>query len=788
MADLLIIVCSPTQAPLPGGHAELNAVRRVVEAHGQVVEERIGCTAEELRQALSELRPRMLLFIGHGDALHPVTGERTLGLTDGAGKVIRLRPETLAEVLSQAERLELVVLNGCDSAALGEAVAVRGVIAVCWATKLLDAVAEYFSVALFDELLRASHSSGAPLFERLPRAFEQAQLAITAAHGRMKSGKRARTDTYVIADPNDYPARGELPDGRYAAGVPVCLRRWWWPSGTPIAKRPPALHVTLPGGSACFTGQEHRIEALREHFFPLLRSSGSTASDAAAIMRQSVVQPQVVRGLGGLGKTELAVQYARGQWTAGAYANVLFVVVPDTPLELARLRADRRANGQAVPSEREMELVDGNERELLRRLVRVLPISPTEQATLAREADVEGLRAAASGWFGANSRWLLLVDNADDAAALGPGTAGFVRRCLPSAEAPGHVLLTSRVGTAEFGALGVAAPLELQLLSSERVGEADSATGAEVLLLRHARAMCSRQTDLAVAAELAGLSAEERAAVSWLAGCQGLAGLPLALAQAGDAIREAGGEHFAGYREMYQQLHTAAFADAPVGLNREEQSVHTTFRISFQRLEADSKAAAEVLSLCAYTAPDAIPLSLFTRVGVDAAPALHTALHGTALSEAARDKHLLALVRAAQRYSLLAPSGSTVSVHRLVQRAIQAQLEALAIGEPRVKLTGRIVADALPRLIPLPQPLAPALAAVAKLLPHAAEALEHEARLGGLSANWLPLELHDRVAEAHLMRGEYAEAVSATRVRCNRPRSAPIALREGLRTAKAREI
>ena len=67
--------------------------------------------------------------------VHRYTREWTLGLVDADGEVVRLRPETIANVVSHAPGLELVVLNGCKSAALCGEVAQRGVLAVGWETK-----------------------------------------------------------------------------------------------------------------------------------------------------------------------------------------------------------------------------------------------------------------------------------------------------------------------------------------------------------------------------------------------------------------------------------------------------------------------------------------------------------------------------------------------------------------------------------------------------------------------------------------------------------------------------
>ena len=90
-------------------------------------------------------------------------------------------------------------------------------------------------------------------------------------------------------------------------------------------------------------------------------------------------------------------------------------------------------------------------------------------------------------------------------------------------------------------------------------------------------------------------------------------GLPLALYQAGAYIEETGCG-LAQYLKLYQQRRTtllkrqsSVFADYP-------STVGNTWSLSFKQIEQESLAAAELLRLCAYLAPDAIPEILFKSV------------------------------------------------------------------------------------------------------------------------------------------------------------------------------
>ena len=192
--DLLIVVCHPTREPhtvLPKAVEEANVVRTLVEGLGKRVEVRNSCTAPELRELLAEeVRPRILLFIGHANA--PYEGEFTLGFTDAAGGLQILDPATITEVVSHAPNLELVVFNGCKSAALGKAVVRRGLLAVCWETVVDDAAAALFTPAVPPRQRRRRDG------RLLPNAFKQADAITTVVQ---PGGVGAK---FAIDDPAKY--------------------------------------------------------------------------------------------------------------------------------------------------------------------------------------------------------------------------------------------------------------------------------------------------------------------------------------------------------------------------------------------------------------------------------------------------------------------------------------------------------------------------------------------------------------------------------------------------------
>jgi tetratricopeptide (TPR) repeat protein len=131
-----------------------------------------------------------------------------------------------------------------------------------------------------------------------------------------------------------------------------------------------------------FTGREPMLTVLRSRL-----SSGGTA----------VVQ--ALRGMGGVGKTQIAIEYAYR--FSGDYDLVWWVASEDPSLIADQIAA------------------------LARQLALVEPASDTATATALVKSHLRG-----------NDRWLLVFDNAEEPARL--------REWLPGG--PGHVIITSRAG------------------------------------------------------------------------------------------------------------------------------------------------------------------------------------------------------------------------------------------------------------------------------------------------------------------------------------------------------
>ncbi len=225
---------------------------------------------------------------------------------------------------------------------------------------------------------------------------------------------------------------------------------------------------------------------------------------------------------------------------------------------------------------------------------------------------------------------MLILDNADEPAV--------VREFLPT-KCDGHILLTTRAQA--LG--GLAQRIEVDTFTPE--------LGALFLLRR---------------AMLIGVSGAIGDAVQGdrdiaLQISEELGGLPLALDQAGAYIEETPCS-----LSDYLSLRRAEMLKERGGLMGDHpDSVATTWSLSFQRVEEKNAAAADLLRLCAFLAPDAIPEEIITT----GAEHLGPLLQASANDPIALNKAIAAL----GTYSLIRrdPAEKTLSIHRLVQAVLQ---------------------------------------------------------------------------------------------------------------------
>jgi tetratricopeptide (TPR) repeat protein len=358
-------------------------------------------------------------------------------------------------------------------------------------------------------------------------------------------------------------------------------------ASAPRAALPPIWNVPYPRNSF-FIGRDEILTRLHTQ----LQAGQATA----------LSQPQAIIGLGGIGKTQLAVEYAYRFHQD--YQVVLWA---------------RAENIEALTSSYVT----------LATLLKLPEHDAQEQ-----EVTIQAIKT----WLQTHSGWLLILDNADDLS--------LVPAFLPPAMG-GHLLLTTRA----FSVGHLASRLEVDTLAPEQ--------GA-LLLLRRASLMAPDAT-------LEHISPQQRDLAIQMS--QELGGLPLALDQAG-AYLEATGTALTVYQQIYQQHHTELLAQRRAQGADHPEPVASTWSLSFARVEATNPAAADLLRLCAYLAPDAIPEEILTQ------GAKHL---GPVLGPVASDAFLLGqAIEALRAYSLVGrdPGLQTLSVHRLVQAVVRDVLDA----------------------------------------------------------------------------------------------------------------
>src|SRR5260221_2763677 len=206
----------------------------------------------------------------------------------------------------------------------------------------------------------------------------------------------------------------------------------------------------------------------------------------------------------------------------------------------------------------------------------------------------------------------------------------------------GHIILTTRAQAA--GA--IANPLDVEKMDSHE---------GTLLLLRRARVLARdglleqvSPTDLTTAQAIVNE----------------VDGLPLALDQAGAYIEESGcslSQYLSLYRTRRQNL-LRQRSTVPAA---HPEPVATTWSLSFHTIKEANPAAAELLEMCAFLAPDAIPEEVFSEGAAVLGPVL-----GPITKDAWKFNDALRIVR---QYSLIRRDAKThtLSIHRLVQAILK---------------------------------------------------------------------------------------------------------------------
>jgi tetratricopeptide (TPR) repeat protein len=279
-----------------------------------------------------------------------------------------------------------------------------------------------------------------------------------------------------------------------------------------------------------------------------------------------------IHGMGGIGKTQVAVEYA---FRHGSDYDFVWWIRSEEPATLA---GDYAA--LATPLN--------------------LPQKDAKEQPLIIAAVKEYLRQ--------NTKWLLIFDNAVDGDSI--------REYIPPGGG-GHIVITSR--DPNWKSIGTALRVEIW----DR---------------QYSKAFLLKRTDQKDDASADALAKE-------------LGDLPLALEQTGAYIEETG-ISIAEYLKLFKTHHLALMKKGHVS-KEYSSTVATTWTLSFTKLEQESPAAADLLRLCSFWAPENIPLDLsFNDVKM-----------------------------AIKRYSLAELQNESMNMHRLVQAVIRDSTDEATIKE-----------------------------------------------------------------------------------------------------------
>src|SRR6266516_4876635 len=338
--------------------------------------------------------------------------------------------------------------------------------------------------------------------------------------------------------------------------------------------------------NAFFTGREPVLTRLHECF----------TTDREAVLTQG----QANNGLGGIGKTQVAVEYAyrhREEYRFVLWANA------------------------------------STEQTLIAAYLSIADRLHLPERTLPEQ---ENIVAAVLHWLATHERWLLILDNADELER--------VWSLLPTGST-GHVLLTTRdhmVG-------------EMQNFLVE---EMDRREGT-LFLLRRAHFLTPEM-------RVEQVSQGDRQIAEQIV--EAMDGLPLALDQAGAYIEETKCR-LSDYQQRYQTRRVWLLQRRGRRATDHPDAVAATWSLAFEKVEQANPAAADLLRLCAFLAPDAIPEEIITESAADLGPVLEpVASDAVDLDEA---------IAALGAYSLVHRNATekTLSVHRLVQAVLKDQMD-----------------------------------------------------------------------------------------------------------------
>ena len=136
--DLLMLASNPDGAP-GGALGEVTREAHELRHAMPNMSFEPASSPAQLGKLLGTVPARIIVYSGHGDARLSQHGPCTLCFTTPSGAPALVEPDTLRDVfrgIAARRTLQLVVLNGCDTLALGKAVLEAGVpFVLCWSRR-----------------------------------------------------------------------------------------------------------------------------------------------------------------------------------------------------------------------------------------------------------------------------------------------------------------------------------------------------------------------------------------------------------------------------------------------------------------------------------------------------------------------------------------------------------------------------------------------------------------------------------------------------------------------------
>ncbi len=317
---------------------------------------------------------------------------------------------------------------------------------------------------------------------------------------------------------------------------------------TSLTALAPHLLVPLPR-NPFFTGRDEILKALHAQL----------GIDRAAAFTQSMA----LHGLGGIGKTQIALEYAYRY--ALEYSAVFWVRAESSETIIASL----------------------------------LGIAEAVQMPARDDPDQQRVITAVQRWLSTHSKWLLIWDNVEDLKLL--------RRFLPSTRS-GAMLITTRLQS--LGTL--AQSLELLPMELEE---------GVLFLLRRAKVLTQEASEEQMR-QFAVRRPEQYVAAIGLV--ETLGGLPLALDQAGAYVEETRCG-LPAYLELFRNRRTELLRQRGEHVYEHPSSASATFTLALTATASRHPAVRDLLCVCACLQPGAMPEELFRQGGKYLGAALEAA-------------------------------------------------------------------------------------------------------------------------------------------------------------------